>query len=73
MPSGRHVSRRKSFLILGFLAGSVAGCASDRFGGPPPDSTNVVQRPVYPVPGTKPLYIGGYAGAYYGPTRFPGR
>ncbi len=47
-----------------------SGCVSDRsslasvpFGRS--GSTNVVQRPTYEVEGTKPLFLGGYAGANY--------
>lgn len=51
---------------LAFVLASVApGCARDRAYCPRPDTTNVVQRPIYPVECTKPLYIGGYAGASY--------
>jgi hypothetical protein len=32
-----------------------------------PDTTNVVQRPVFPLPEGRPLFVGGYAGASYGP------
>jgi hypothetical protein len=32
-----------------------------------PDSTNVVQRPVFPLPQSRPLFVSGYAGASYGP------
>jgi hypothetical protein len=32
-----------------------------------PGSSNVVYRPSYELPGTKPLYLSGYAGANYGP------
>jgi hypothetical protein len=47
----------------------VPGCAWDRTYREQPDSRYVTQRPVYAVEGTKPLYLGGYAGAYYGPSR----
>jgi hypothetical protein len=44
-----------------------SGCASDGSGlaSRRSDSTNVVQRPTYQVEGTKPLFLGGYAGANY--------
>ena len=62
--------RHGRLIGLVFLLAAVApGCAWDRVERPCPDTTNVVQRPTYPVEGTKPLYIGGYAGAYYGPGR----
>jgi hypothetical protein len=40
---------------------------------PSPDVTNVVQKPTYQVPGTKPLFLGGYAGAFYGSSPLSGR
>jgi hypothetical protein len=33
------------------------------------DSSNVVYRPAYELPGTKPLFVSGYAGNDYGPMR----
>jgi hypothetical protein len=49
------------------------GCISDQqFGkhrGAGPDTVNIVQRPTYAIPETKPLFLGGYAGANYGPSR----
>jgi hypothetical protein len=41
------------------------GCASETAVRPEPQGSRVVQRPVYAVPDTKPLYLGGYAGANY--------
>jgi hypothetical protein len=66
---------RASLVGVAMILGSLAlGCASNGSGstwlrGPCPDSTNVVQRPTYEIPTTKPLYLGGYAGANY--TRYP--
>ncbi len=55
------------------LAPALAGCSSDRMVRPEPDTTYVAQRPTYAVEGTKPLYLGGYAGATYHPSAIPGR
>jgi len=61
---------RGRLIGLAFLLAAIApGCAWDRVDRLRPDMTNVVQRPTYPVEGTKPLYLGGYAGANYGPDR----
>jgi len=48
---------------------SLGGKHGQRTGLVPPDSANVVYRPAYEWPGTKPLYPSGYAGADYGPMR----
>jgi hypothetical protein len=61
---------RLLFAGLAIAISSASGCASDRTGlasspSRRSDSTNVVQRPTYEVEGTKPLYLGGYAGANY--------
>ncbi len=61
---------RPLFAGLAIAASFTSGCASDRAGlAPHPfgqsDVTNVVQRPTYEVEGTKPLFLGGYAGANY--------
>jgi hypothetical protein len=60
---------RPLFAGLAIAVSFASGCASDRSGLASPsrrsDSTNVVQRPTYEVEGTKPLYLGGYAGANY--------
>jgi hypothetical protein len=55
-----------------------AGCASDRswfssWRGQGPETPYVVQRPSYAIEGTRPLYLGGYAGANYRPYALPGR
>ncbi len=57
-------------LVPGLLA---SGCAWERPMGEGPDLNRVVQRPTYAIEGTKPLYLGGYAGAYYGPSYTGGR
>ena len=55
---------RGPLIGLAFLLAAIApGCAWDRVDRCRPDATNVVQRPTYSVEGTKPLYLGGYAGA----------
>jgi hypothetical protein len=60
--------RRVGLLCFALLWGSLAsGCAWERPTGEQPDVSRVVQRPTYAIEGTKPLYLGGYAGAYYGP------
>ncbi len=51
----------------------VSGCTSDHFGRSESDTPYVVQRPTYAIEGTKPLYLGGYAGATYGPSVRPVR
>jgi hypothetical protein len=52
-------------LVLGIACG---GCASDRHRPfSTPDAPYVVQRPTYAIPGTRPLYLSGYAGANYRP------
>jgi hypothetical protein len=60
---------RPLFASLAIAISLASGCASDRSSLASPsgqsDSTNVVQRPTYEVEGTKPLYLGGYAGANY--------
>jgi hypothetical protein len=60
---------RALFAGLAIALSLASGCASDRSGLVSPfrrsDSTNVVQRPTYEVEGTKPLFLGGYAGANY--------
>jgi hypothetical protein len=62
---------RTGLLALGSLAIlATSGCRSQDSSllpsRPRPDVTNVVQKPVYPVEGTKPLFLGGYAGGFYG-------
>ncbi len=59
--------------VVGVLTAS--GCVWQRSDlvGPAGDSSHVVQRPTYEVPGTKPLSLGGYAGANYGPASLMGR
>jgi hypothetical protein len=61
---------RQLFAGVAIAMSFASGCASDRSGlasspSRRSDSTNVVQRPTYEVEGTKPLYLGGYAGANY--------
>jgi hypothetical protein len=67
--SARLLGRLIGCSIL--IAPLVCGCASEPSVRPQPDSSNVVQRPVYLVPDTKPLYLGGYAGANYEPSARP--
>jgi hypothetical protein len=70
---GPTMVRTRHCLVFAGLAialGSASGCASDGTGlgsshSRRSDATNVVQRPTYEVEGTKPLYLGGYAGANY--------
>ncbi|MFO0892996.1 MAG: hypothetical protein U0790_28155 [Isosphaeraceae bacterium] len=62
--------------VLGLAATVVAlipGCASHRSMGQPPDATRIAQRPTYPIDGTRPLFLGGYAGANYDPATRPSR
>jgi hypothetical protein len=63
----RRTLLRPLLASLAITVGFASGCASHQSnlasGGP--DSRIVVQRPVYPVEGTKPLFLGGYAGANY--------
>jgi hypothetical protein len=60
--------------VLGIAASP--GCRSHDYSltptRPRPDVTNVVQKPIYPVEGTKPLYLGGYAGGFYGSSSLRG-
>jgi hypothetical protein len=66
-------ARGVSFLVLGLLWFSIPACHSPGGGHwgwrEPPDSRNVAYRPAYELPGTRPVYLGGYAGADYGPLR----
>jgi hypothetical protein len=69
-PTMLRTYARPLFAGLAIALSSASGCASDRSGltsspSGGADSTNVVQRPTYEVPGTKPLFLGGYAGANY--------
>jgi hypothetical protein len=62
------------FLGIGMVLILLPACQSSGERGPwihhqPPDSSNVVLRPSYEVPGTKPLYLSGYAGSNYGTIR----
>jgi hypothetical protein len=69
MAASRSPICRAGVLALALLPGFlVSGCAWERPTGDEPDMSRVVQRPTYPIEGTKPLYLGGYAGAYYGPS-----
>jgi hypothetical protein len=57
-------------LAIGLLLALLPACQSPGwhpFGwrSAPPGSTNVVMRPAYPWPETKPLYLSGYAGTDY--------
>jgi hypothetical protein len=76
---------RRSFLslvrtgLVGLCLAAIAassGCRSHDYtlspARPQPDVTNVVQKPVYPVEGTKPLFLGGYAGGFYGSSSLRG-
>jgi hypothetical protein len=61
---------RPLFAGLAIAISFDSGCASNHSGLVPSPSgqsgsTNVVQRPIYEVEGTKPLFLGGYAGANY--------
>ena len=61
------------FLAIGLLGFSIPACHSPGGGHwgwrQPPDSGNVAYRPVYEQPGTRPLFLSGYAGVDYGPLR----
>jgi hypothetical protein len=59
--------------IVASLAVCLPGCAWDRTFGADRDTTRVAQRPTYPIEGTRPLYLGGYAGANYNPVTRPFR
>jgi hypothetical protein len=57
-------------LAIGLLLAVLPACQSPGwhpFGwrSAPPGSSNVVLRPAYPWPETKPLYLSGYAGTDY--------
>jgi hypothetical protein len=69
----RCTAPRVAFLWIGLLWFSIPACHSPGGGHwgwrQPPDSTNVAYRPAYPPPGTKPLYVSGYAGVEYEPLR----
>ena len=69
----RPTARGVGVLVMGLLGFSIPACHSPGGGHwgwrQPPDSTNVAYRPAYERPGTKPLYLDGYAGADYGPLR----
>ncbi len=69
----RPTARGVGFLVIGLLGLASPACQSPagvHWGWrEPPDATNVTYRPAYEWPGTKPLYLGGYAGADYGPSR----
>jgi hypothetical protein len=72
----RTTSRAGFTRLLGLsllLAPVLTGCSSHHMVRPQPDTTNVVQRPVYEVEGTRPFYLGGYAGASYDRSAIPGR
>ena len=69
-PTMLRTRLRPLFAGLAIVLSLASGCASDRSGlasapSGRSDSTNVVQRPTYEVEGTKPLFLGGYAGANY--------
>lgn len=73
MKSSLDSRGRTGLLALCSLAVAASGgCRSYDSTRPRPDVTNVVQKPVYPVEGTKPLYLGGYAGGFYGSTSLRG-
>jgi hypothetical protein len=55
-----------SVLLIVLPACQSPGGHGSWFHRQPPGSSNVVMRPTYPIEGTKPLYISGYAGANYG-------
>jgi hypothetical protein len=61
------------FGLIGCVLPWLPGCASNRDLGPDRDTTRVAQRPTYPIEGTRPLYLGGYAGANYDPATRPSR
>jgi hypothetical protein len=66
--------RRIAYTLVLICSSVVPACSSPtgpqwpwlRGSTPPPDTTNVVMRPSY-LPEAKPLFVGGYAGASYGP------
>jgi hypothetical protein len=61
------------FGLIAFLGACGSGCVGDRHYGSAPDTTRIAQRPTYPIEGTRPLYLGGYAGANYDPATRPSR
>jgi hypothetical protein len=65
--------RTRLWALSMLLAPALAGCSSDRTVRTPPDTTNVVRRPIYDVEGERPFYLGGYAGANYDRSALPGR
>ncbi len=79
MIMSRAAHRRIGYATVVVFSAMLPACSSPggpqwpwlRGAVPPPDSTNVVYRPTY-LPDTKPLFVGGYAGASYGPL-FPRR
>jgi hypothetical protein len=74
MQPSRSLTCRFRLIGLALVPALLAsGCAWERPVGESPDANRVVQRPTYPIEGTKPLYLGGYAGAYYGPSYTGGR
>jgi hypothetical protein len=64
MVAMRVQPRLLGFLGIGFLMILLPACHSP--GGIRGPSSNVVYRPANEGPGTKPLYVSGYAGANYG-------
>lgn len=72
-PKFMILSRLGALGLLASLGLMLAGCAGDRNLGARPDASRIAQRPTYPVEGTRPLYLGGYAGANYDPVTRPSR
>lgn len=72
-PKFRIVAGAGGVALLITLGGMLPGCAGDRSLGSRPDTTRIAQRPTYPIEGTRPLFLGGYAGANYDPATRPSR
>lgn len=68
-----RLSRTRWIALLVCLGPWVPGCAGGRTLDGRPDATRIAQRPVYPIEGTRPLYLGGYAGANYDRASRPSR
>lgn len=71
-----HRNRLPGLLLASVVLSVIPACASTAgpaagggqvVAGSPPD--RIVYRPAYPIQGTRPLYLKGYAGLSYGPDR----
>ena len=71
--SVRPQAGRVRVLAIGLLGFAIPACHSPGGGHwgwrQPPDSTNIAYRPPYQAPGTRPLFVSGFAGTDYGPLR----